>query len=553
MSHEKDHTRTKGYLAIIEELRKDINRGKYKSGDKLPSEKELCSKFGASRSSIREALAALCYAGIIDARCGSGYYVICNSPGLSRDEIIYCSTKIIIQADKTWGISAIKRLLAAGIDGIIVSIDAQDQWTRQIRAIRQAANDLKMQVPVLIDIPEVSTMYEFLPSIVKTNPDAIIIHIANDTEAIITVRKTIEEEGNRTSIFAWLESLENSEVLLRVSDGLILSDTLLGFQVNESLSMLVHQGINLDKLMFFSKDIGCPSEVLDNCHTTNITKNKEYDGIILHSERMNLSSLITYISILRKALIDTTEQSCEHHSLIFGKKLASPLTNALCATAIQAALSSKASSFVVPTEAGYTPRLLSKFRPPIPLIAVTSSTFSARQLKLVWGVFPIIAPRTYHADDSLDGAVTAAARAEIIKEGDIVVGVTSSSDIAHTTNSVTLSVVGDVIIRAQGIGGSIISGRITIIKSLYNMKKNVTGKIVVVPSTDASHIPLIEQAAALIVEEDGLSSHAAIACLALKKPVIIGASDATNLLLEDEQVTLDISRGMVYRGWINLG
>jgi pyruvate kinase len=118
---------------------------------------------------------------------------------------------------------------------------------------------------------------------------------------------------------------------------------------------------------------------------------------------------------------------------------------------------------------------------------------------------------------------------------------------------VILTVVGDVILRGQGIGSGIISGRVTVIKSLYNKKKSVANKIVVMPATESTHIKLIEQAAALVVEEGGLSSHAAISCLSLGKPVIVGAANATDLLLEDEQVTLDVSRGMVYRGWINLG
>ena len=174
-------------------------------------------------------------------------------------------------------------------------------------------------------------------------------------------------------------------------------------------------------------------------------------------------------------------------------------------------------------------------------------------MKLVWGVWPLLAQRTARKDDALDAAIRTATRSEFIGDGDLIVGVTSGTDLANAANAVTLSVVGDVILRGQGIGNGIISGRVTIIKSLYNTKKSVANKIVVIPATEAAHVKLIEQAAALVVEEGGLSSHAAIACLTLGKPVIVGAADATDLLLEDEQVTLDISRGMVYRGWINMG
>lgn len=86
------------------------------------------------------------------------------------------------------------------------------------------------------------------------------------------------------------------------------------------------------------------------------------------------------------------------------------------------------------------------------------------------------------------------------------------------------------ILKGQGIGNGIVSGRVTIVKSLFDMNKRARNKIVVVAGTDTEHIGLIEESAGLIVEEGGLSSHAAIACMSLGKPIIIGAADATELL-----------------------
>lgn len=49
-----------------------ISRGELKPGDHLPSERELCKDFGASRSSLREALRCLSIVGVLDARVGEG-------------------------------------------------------------------------------------------------------------------------------------------------------------------------------------------------------------------------------------------------------------------------------------------------------------------------------------------------------------------------------------------------------------------------------------------------------------------------------------------------
>ena len=126
-------------------------------------------------------------------------------------------------------------------------------------------------------------------------------------------------------------------------------------------------------------------------------------------------------------------------------------------------------------------------------------------------------------------------------------------DLPNAYNSIKLITVGDIILKGQGIGNGIVSGRVTIVKSLFDMNKRARNKIVVVAGTDTEHIGLIEESAGLIVEEGGLSSHAAIACMSLGTPTIIGAADATELLLEDEQITMDVMRGLVYRGWVNLG
>ncbi len=133
---------TKGYGAIIEQLRKEIDGLRYRPGEKLPSEKELCSRFTASRSSVREALAALAYAGVVEARGGSGYYVIGNTALQAKDSSARCAAKFVVTAQESWNIAAYKRLIAAGVNGVILSISDPGQWSKHVRAIRQAANDL---------------------------------------------------------------------------------------------------------------------------------------------------------------------------------------------------------------------------------------------------------------------------------------------------------------------------------------------------------------------------------------------------------------------------
>jgi GntR family transcriptional repressor for pyruvate dehydrogenase complex len=63
------------YRRIADALAEDINAGKYKLGDRLPTERELADQFGVSRPTLREALIALEMQGMIEARHGLGIYV----------------------------------------------------------------------------------------------------------------------------------------------------------------------------------------------------------------------------------------------------------------------------------------------------------------------------------------------------------------------------------------------------------------------------------------------------------------------------------------------
>lgn len=64
------------YQQVAEELTKLISDGKYRVGDRLPSERELAASFQVSRPTVREAVIALELAGMVEVRNGSGVYVI---------------------------------------------------------------------------------------------------------------------------------------------------------------------------------------------------------------------------------------------------------------------------------------------------------------------------------------------------------------------------------------------------------------------------------------------------------------------------------------------
>jgi pyruvate kinase len=80
------------------------------------------------------------------------------------------------------------------------------------------------------------------------------------------------------------------------------------------------------------------------------------------------------------------------------------------------------------------------------------------------------------------------------------------------------------------------------------MKKFKDGDILVIPQTTNNILSLIKSASGVVTELGGTNSHAAIVGLALDKPVIVGAENATQILKSGTTVTLDAGRGIVFSG-----
>jgi GntR family phosphonate transport system transcriptional regulator len=67
--------RTPLWQAIARALREDVAAGRYRMGDRLPSEADLAARFGVNRHTVRRAIADLAAEGMVHSRRGAGVYV----------------------------------------------------------------------------------------------------------------------------------------------------------------------------------------------------------------------------------------------------------------------------------------------------------------------------------------------------------------------------------------------------------------------------------------------------------------------------------------------
>ncbi len=149
----------------------------------------------------------------------------------------------------------------------------------------------------------------------------------------------------------------------------------------------------------------------------------------------------------------------------------------------------------------------------------------------------------------LDFAVEDSLKSGIVKHGDLVVITAGTIGQAGTTNMMKIHVVGDVIAKAQGIGRRSAFGKVVIAHTAQEaIEKVKPGSILVTIGTDREMVPALEKCAAVITQEGGLTSHAAVVGLNLSIPVIVGVEDALNLFKNGQEITVDAEHGVVYDG-----
>lgn len=101
-------------------------------------------------------------------------------------------------------------------------------------------------------------------------------------------------------------------------------------------------------------------------------------------------------------------------------------------------------------------------------------------------------------------------------------------------------------IRGQTAFAGVVRGAVKIVID-YDSAKNEfrEGEILVAASTNPTLLPLLKKAAAIVTDEGGITSHAAIVARELRKPCIIGTKIATKILKNGDVVEVDAHRGVV--------
>ena len=393
--------------------------------------------------------------------------------------------------------------------------------------------------------------------------DASFVRTAQD---VYDIRNLLNQYDSNIRIIAKIENREgvnNIDSILAAADAVMVARGDLGVEIDFTELPGIQKTI-IDRSFSFGKPIVTATQMLDsmivNPRPTRAeisdVANAIYDGtsaIMLSGETAAGAYPVEALKTM-SAIAERTEQEGFH---LRGRQMDSnpgkiSVSDATAHAACLTARDVNAAAIVTVSESGTTARLLSKYRPQQPIIACVMREQVQRQLSLSWGITPLMMSLAHSTDELIEMSTALAKENGYLHNGELAV-VTAGVPVgvSGTTNMIKIHMVGNCLATGVGVGpenNDVASGKACVCRTMDEVRaKFKPGMVLVVPSTSNEMLSFVRDAAALVVEEPGLNSHAAIAGKALLKPTVVGAAGATSHIRDGLMVAVDCAHGSVQR------
>ena len=395
--------------------------------------------------------------------------------------------------------------------------------------------------------------------------DFIAASFVRTAQDVYDIRNLLNEYDSNIRIIAKIENREgvdNIDSILSAADAVMVARGDLGVEIDFTELPGIQKSV-IDRSFSFGKPIVTATQMLDsmmiNPRPTRAeisdVANAIYDGtsaIMLSGETAAGDYPVEALKTM-SAIAERTENE-EHYRPQRHAEIQISVSDATAHAACLTAKDVNAAAIVTVSESGNTARLLSKYRPKQPIIACVMDEQVQRQLSLSWGITSLLMGPAHSTDELIEMSTALAEKNGYLHNGELAV-VTAGVPVgvSGTTNMIKIHMVGNCLATGVGVGRGktdlvSASGKACVCRTLEEVKaKFRPGMVLVVPSTTNEMLGYVRDAAALVVEEPGLNSHAAIVGNSLLKPTIVGAAGACSHIRDGLDIAVDCVHGSVQR------
>lgn len=311
----------------------------------------------------------------------------------------------------------------------------------------------KLNIPGLrLDIPYLDAEdLRHLDFAAAMDVDFIACSFVRDADDISQVRNYLQEhDAADIQLIAKIENqlaIEHLEAIIAAADGVMVARGDLGVEIPvENVPFLQKRIINLCNAA--GKPVITATQMLESMvHNPRPTRaevsdvaNAILDGtdaVMLSGETAQGDYPVETVQMMRK-VIDRTEQDINEpapQTNIKGRGTVT-VTDAVSHAAAMITAELRVSAIITPTSSGYTARMIAKYHPKVPVIAIVTNEKVLRRMLLVQGVIPVMTTAYQSTDEMIEAAKAAAAAAGLVKPGELVaitagipVGVTGTTNL----------------------------------------------------------------------------------------------------------------------------
>ncbi|MBC7327481.1 pyruvate kinase [bacterium] len=389
--------------------------------------------------------------------------------------------------------------------------------------------------------------------------DWVALSFVRNARDIRRLRRIMLRKGFLIPIIAKMEkqeAVQNMEEICREADGIMVARGDLGLEI--PLEDVPTQQKNIIKLANrYGKPCIVATQMLESMvHNPRPTRaevadvaNAILDGAdaVMLSEETTIGKYPVEAVRIMHRIAERTERFINAGNF-FASRLSEKVestTDAIAISACRIAESLSAKAIITVTSSGYTARMVSRYRPSVPIIAVTPEMQTLRRLALVWGVYPCHMPYYDTTDEMLSKSIDVAKEAGFVKDGDVVVltgGVPIK--VPGTTNLLKVHIVARTLATGKAFGEGTVSGVLKWLKK----EEPVSGYIVAVEKIEERFLPFLKEAKAIITREAGTEPYLLLSKSEIDVPLLTEVSVGEETLKDGSLLTVDFDKGVILEG-----